>query len=141
MTFVEPFETIQQAILAELSDEGITAYDHFPIELYPIPSAYLMASDILPDYARSDQGEVAIGRVDYSLRYFVPFDGDPLVAHRLVLEGARKVFRAVASATLANRVQGVSVDRVSIDPVQNASNDRPMLLLEVVLQVRPGHYA
>lgn len=140
MTFVEPFETIQQAILTKLAAEGVTAYDHLPIELYPIPSAYLMAADIVPDYARSDQGEVAIGRVDYTLRYFVPFDGDPLVAHRLVLEGARKVMRAVSSATLGMEVQGASVDRMSIDPVQDATNDRPMLLLEVVLQVRPGHY-
>ena len=75
-TMPEPFATIHAAVEAKLLVEGVTCYDHLPLELYGVPSAYLTVTDALPDYGRADQGELAIGQVPYSLKYFVSLEGD-----------------------------------------------------------------
>jgi hypothetical protein len=40
-----------------------------------VPSAYLSATDAQASYGRSDQGELTIGQVPYSLKYFVSDSG------------------------------------------------------------------
>lgn len=141
MAMPEPFKTIQDAIVAKLLVEGITCYDHHPLELYGVPSAYLQASDALPDYERADQGEVKIGRVPYTLRYYVSLEQDPKVAHEQAYEGVRKIYRAFASATLGGTVRDAAIDRVSIDPVEMGSDGRPLFLVEATVSIRPASYA
>jgi hypothetical protein len=140
MAMPEPFETIQDAIIAELADEGITCYNHHPIELYPIPSAYLQATDAHPDYERADQGEVKIGRIPYALRYYVSLEGSEEVAHEQAYEGVRKIYRAFAAAGLGGRVRDARIERVSIDPVEYGREGRPMLLVEASVEIRPTSY-
>lgn len=141
MAMPEPFATIQSAIIAKLATESITCYDHHPLELYGVPSAYLQATDALPDYERADQGEVKIGMVPYLLRYYVSLEQDPKVAHEQAYEGVRKIYRAFAGARLNNTVLDARIERVAIDPVEVGSNARPMLLVEASVQIRPASYA
>lgn len=141
-TFVEPFKTIQDAIISVLDDEGITCYDYHPVDgLMPVPSAYLTPADIAADYERSDQGEIMIGRVDYKLRYYVSLEGDAQVAYQQIASGARSVMAAFASNLLGGEVRSASIERMAIDPVSQQSNGRPMLLLECDITIRPGVYA
>lgn len=140
MAMPEPFEAIQTAIIARLQAESITCYNHHPIELYGVPSAYLQAQDALPDYERADQGEVKIGKVPYSLRYYVSLEQDPLVAHEQAYEGIRKIFRAFSGALLGGAVKDARIERVSIDPVEYGAQARPMLLVEATVEVRPASY-
>jgi hypothetical protein len=136
----EPFKTVQDAIISKLETEGITCYDHFPIELYGVPSAYLQAQDVMPDYQRADQGEVKIGSINFALRYFVSLEGDIRVAHVQAYEGIRKVYRAFSGATLGGVVRDAMIERVSIDPVELGASRRPMLLVETIVNIRPSSY-
>lgn len=140
MAMPEPFATIQTAIIDKLADESITCHDHHPLELYGVPSAYLQAQDALADYERADQGEVKIGKVPYSLRYYVSLEQDPKVAHEQAYEGVRKIYRAFAGATLGGMVKDARVERISIDPVVFGNENRPMLLVEATVEVKPASY-
>jgi hypothetical protein len=140
-TMPEPFKTIQEAIVAALLAESITCYDHLPLELYGVPSAYLSATDTVADYMRSDQGEVKIGRVPYSLKYFVSLEGDERVATVQAYSGLRAIHRALAEATLDGSVRDVRIERTSVDMVEFGKQQRPMLLVEATLDVRPTSYA
>lgn len=141
MAMPEPFATIQSAIIAKLSTESITCYDHHPIELYGVPSAYLQVTDALPDYERADQGEVKIGLVSYVLRYYVSLEQDPKVAHEQAYEGVRKFYRAFGGARLNNTVLDARIERISIDPVEFGRDARPMLMVEATVQIRPASYS
>jgi hypothetical protein len=141
MAMPEPFETIQDAIISRLSAESITCYNHAPLELYAVPSAYLQATDAIADYERADQGEVKIGRVNYVLRYYVSLEQDPMVAHEQAYEGIRKLYRAFAGATLSGTVKDARIERTSIDPVEFGRDARPMLMVEADLVIRPASYS
>lgn len=136
----EPFKTVTETIISQLDTEGITCYDHHPIELYGVPSAYLQASDAMPDYERADQGEVKIGLLPFVLRYYVSLEQDVRVAHVQAYEGIRKIYRAFSGATLGGVVRDATIERVSLDPVEMSANRRPMLLVEAVVQIRPASY-
>lgn len=137
----EPFATIEAAIIARLDTEGVKCYDHQPLELYGVPSAYLQVTDAVPDYARADQGEVSIGLVSYSLKYFVSLEGDERIATIQANAGVRAVYRAFAAASLGGSVRDARIERVSIDPVEFGRDRRPMLLVEAMVQVKPRAYA
>lgn len=139
-TMPEPFATIHAGIAAQLLAEGITCYDHLPLELYGAPSAYLTATDMTAGYMKAGQGELLIGMVPYSLKYFVSLEGDPRVAWAQAYSGVRSMYRAFANATLDGAVRDLAFERVSIDPVEMGANRRPMLLVEATLQVKPGQY-
>jgi len=136
----EPFDTIQQAIIAKLALEGVTCYDHQPASLYGTPSAYLVVTDAPPDYRRSDQGEIAIGSVSYSLRYYVDFSDGEQVAYAVAYTGIRKLYAGLSSGTLGGSVRACEIQRVDVDPVEFGANQRPMLLVEFSLVVRPAQY-
>lgn len=139
-TMPEPFATIQSAIAAKLLVEGITCYDHLPLELYGVPSAYLSVTDAVPDYGRADQGELTIGQVPYSLKYFVSLEGDERVATMQAYSGVRAIYRAFTGATLGGLVRDARIERVAVDMVEFGTNRRPMLLVEATLQIRPRQY-
>lgn len=140
MAMPEPFDVIQDAIIAKLLTESITCYNHHPIELYGVPSAYLQVTDALPDYERADQGEVKIGKVAYTLRYYVSLEQDVMVAHEQAYEGIRKIYRACSTASLGGAVRDARIERVSIDPVEFGRDARPMLLVEATIECRPASY-
>jgi hypothetical protein len=137
----EPFATIHAAVAAKLLTEGITCHDHLPLELYGSPSAYLTATDAQAGSYRSDQGELLIGLIPYSLKYFVSLEGDPQVAWAQAYSGARAMYRAFAAASLGGAVRDARIDRVSFDPVEMGSNRRPMLLVEASVLIKPTQYA
>jgi hypothetical protein len=141
MAMPEPFDTIQDAIVSKLLTEGITCYNHAPLELYGVPSAYLQATDATADYERADQGEVKIGAVSYTLRYYVSLEQDPLVAHEQAYSGVRSLFRAFAGATLGGVVKDARIMRTSIDPVEFGRDARPMLMVEADLSIKPASYS
>lgn len=137
-TMPEPFKTIQDAIIAELLAVGMTCYDHLPLELYGVPSAYLSATDAVTGYGRSDQGELTIGQIPYSLKYFVSLEGNERVAHVQAYEGVATIYSAFVDASLSGRVRDARIEACSIDMVEFGKNARPMLLVEASLVVKPG---
>lgn len=139
-TMPEPFATIHAAVSAKLLVEGMTCYDHLPLELYGVPSAYLTVTDALPDYGRADQGELTIGQVPYSLKYFVSLEGDERVATMQAYSGVRSIYRAFTGASLGGLVRDARIDRVTVDMVEFGTNRRPMLLVEASLQIKPRQY-
>lgn len=139
-TMPEPFASIQTAIVAALATEDITCYDYEPLELFGAPSAYLRATDASADYGRAHQGELFIGLVPYSLKYFVSLERNERNATAQAYDGVRSMFSAFADATLGGAVRDIRVERVSIDPVEMGADRRPMLLVEASLQVRPAQY-
>lgn len=140
-TMPEPFATIHDAITDKLATEGITCYDHLPLELYGVPSAYLSAQDVTAAEYRADQGELLIGYASYSLKYFVSLEQDARIAWNQAYDGVRSVYRAFAGASLGGRVRDARVERVSIDPVEMGSNRRPMLLVEATVLIKPAQYS
>lgn len=136
-TMPEPFKTIQEAIVAELAAVGMTCYDHLPLELYGVPSAYLSATDAQASYGRSDQGELTIGQVPYSLKYFVSLEGDERVATVQAYAGVAAIYSAFTDASLSGRVRDARIEACSIDMVEFGKNARPMLLVEATLQIKP----
>jgi hypothetical protein len=136
----EPFKTVQDAIIARLAAQGITCYDHHPIELYGVPSAYLSVSDATAGYMRADQGEVLLGSIEYKLRYYASLEQSVQVAHAIIYSGMRSVMAAFNHSTLGGEVADASVERMAVDPVQSGPNNKPMLLLEVDVRVKPKQY-
>lgn len=137
----EPFKTVQDAIIAKLADDGITCHDHRPVELYGVPSAYLVAADVGADYMRAAQGEVGIGSVTYRLQYFVDFAESEQVATAVALGGVRKIFAALAAGTLGGKVRACEITDCRIDPIEWGAGRRPMLMVDVGVMVRPAQYA
>lgn len=140
-TMPEPFATVQRAIIDRLADEGVTAFDHRPVELYGLPSAYLVAGDIAPSYMRADQGEVLIGSVSYALQFYVDFSDAEQVATAVALDGVRRIFAALSSATLGGKVRDCTIESVRIDPIEWGAARRPMLLVDVGVVVKPAQYS
>lgn len=137
----EPFATVQNAIIDRLAGEGVTAYDHRPIELYGLPSAYLVAGDIAPAYMRADQGKIGVGSITYQLQFYVDFGESEQVATAVALDGVRRIFAALGSATLGGKVRDCAIDSVRIDPVEWGASRRPMLLVDVGVRVKPAQYS
>ncbi len=136
----EPFAAVQAAIISRLLAEGITCYDHHPIELCGVPSAYLSVTDAMPGYLRADQGELKLGQLDYKLRFYASLEQSVQVAHAIVYDAMRSVCAVFSSGTLGGVVKEASIERMSVDPVQSGPNNRPMLLLEVDVRVKPTQY-
>lgn len=136
----EPFDTIHTAIISRLLSEGITCYDHHPIELYGVPSAYLSVTDATPGYLRADQGELKLGQIEYKLRFYASLEQSVQVAHAIVYDAMRSVCAVFSSGTLGGVVKAAEITRMSVDPVQSGPNNRPMLLLEVDVSVKPTQY-
>lgn len=140
-TMPEPFATVQGAIIDRLAAEGITAYDHRPVELYGVPSAYLVASDVAASYRRADQGEIGVGSVSYQLQYFVDFGESEQVATAVALSGVRSIFAALSGATLGGKVRDCTIESVRIDPIEWGAGRRPMLMVDVAVVVKPAQYS
>src|SRR5690606_21200832 len=136
----EPFATVFEGVQEALAAWDIVVYDHQPFELYGVPSAYLVATDVQPEAERSDQSDVRIGEVQYTLRYFVALDGDVQAAYAQVYTAVRMVFAALSDATLGGRVSSVELDGTSIDPVAMGQDERPMLLAAFRLIINPEFY-
>lgn len=141
MAMPAPFSTIQTALKSKLQAQGLTVYEYHPVGSLPkVPAVYLQATDATADYMRADQGEVRIGEIAYKARYYVRLDKDARLAHEDAYFGVRRIMAALGDASLGGVVRDVRLERVSIDPVQMESDQRPMLLVEADLVVKPAQY-
>ena len=139
--FVEPFESIHDALKTRFTAEGVTAFDYHPVALRDPNGVYMQVADVLADVSRADQGELEIGQVQYKLRYYARLDKDPREAHRDAYAFLHKAYAVFADASLGGAVRDARLDRASIDPVQLNMSDRPMLMVELDATIRPRHYA
>lgn len=141
MTMPAPFSTIQSALKTKLQAQGLSVYEYHPVGSLPkVPAVYLQATDVAANYMRSDQGDLKIGEVNYKARYYVRLDKNARLAHEDAYIGVRRMMAALADTTLGGKVRDVRLERMSIDPVQMESDQRPMLLVEVDLVIKPGQY-
>jgi hypothetical protein len=141
-TMPEPFKTVQDAIIDSLEDQGIGGVDYMPVTLSKVPGSYLSVTDVeVVNAGHADQGELRVGMIRYELNYYVRFDGEPRIATVNALTGVDSIIAACESATLGGRVRDCKIDRISVDPVQMANDQRKMLLVQATLLVRPAPYA
>lgn len=141
MAMPTPFSTIQTALRAKLEAQGLAVYEYHPVGSLPkVPAVYLAATDVTADYMRADQGEVKIGEVAYKARYYVRLDKDARLSHEDAYLGVKRIMAALGDASLGGVVRDTRLERVTIDPVQMESDQRPMLLVEADLVVKPIAY-
>lgn len=136
----EPFRTVFAALVEKLSAYDFEVYDHQPIDLYGVPSIYLIVQDVVPDYTRSDQSDIRIGMIALQVRYFAALDGDVQAAHVQVYDAIRRVYAALADTTLGLKVNDTRIERTAIDPVQMGRSERPMLMVEFDVHVKSAGY-
>lgn len=136
-----PFSTVQNALKTKLEAQGLAVYLYHPVASLPkVPAVYLQATDVVADYMRADQGEIKIGEINYKARYYVRLDKDALLAHEDAYLGVKRIMAALGDASLGGKVRDIRLERVTLDPVQMESDQRPMLLVEADLVVRPAQY-
>lgn len=141
MAMPTPFSTIQAALKTKLQAQGLTVYEYHPMASLPkVPAAYLQVTDATADYMRADQGELKLGEVLYKIRYYVRLDKDARLAHEDAYLGIKRIAAALTDATLGGEVRDARLDRISLDPVQMESDQRPMLLVECDLSIKPAQY-
>lgn len=141
MAMPMPFSAIQAALKTKMQAQGLTVYDYHPVGHLPkVPAVYLQATDVTADYMRADQGEVRIGQVNYKARYYVRLDKDARLAHEDAYLGLKRMMAALLDASLGGVVRDARFERMSIDPVQMESDQRPMLLVEADLVIIPAQY-
>lgn len=137
-----PFSTIQTALKTKLVAQGLSVYEYHPAGHLPkVPAVYMQASDAIPDYMRVDQGEVKLGEISYKLYYYTRLDKDARLAHEDAYLGVKRIVAALSDASLGLKVRDARIERVSIDMVQMESDQRPMLLVEADLTIKPAQYA
>ena len=142
MAMPTPFSTIQSALKTKMQAQGLTVYEYHPVGNLPkVPAVYLQATDVTADYMRANQGEVRIGEISYKARYYVRLDKDAKLSHEDAYLGVRRIMASLLDASLGGKVRDVRLERISIDPVQMESDQRPMLLVEADLVVKPAQYA
>lgn len=141
MAMPTPFSTIQTALKTKMQAQGLSVYEYHPVASLPkVPAVYLQATDVVADYMRADQGEVRIGEISYKARFYVRLDKDARLAHEDAYLGLKRIMAALGDASLGGAVRDARLERISIDPVQMESDQRPMLLVEADLVVRPAQY-
>lgn len=141
MAMPTPFSTIQTALKTKLTAQGLSVYEYHPVGSLPkVPAVYLQATDATADYLRTDQGEAMIGEVAYKARYYVRLDKDARLAHEDAYLGVKRIVAALSDASLGGLVRDARLERISIDPVQMESDQRPMLMVEADLVIRPAQY-
>lgn len=141
MAMPTPFSTIQTALKTKMQAQGLSVYEYHPVASLPkVPAVYLQATDVVADYMRADQGEVRIGEISYKARFYVRLDKDARLAHEDAYLGLKRIMAALRDASLGGAVRDARLERISIDPVQMESDQRPMLLVEADLVVRPAQY-
>lgn len=141
MAMPTPFSTIQTALKTKMQAQGLTVYEYHPVGSLPkVPAVYLQATDVAADYMRADQGEVRIGEISYKARFYVRLDKDARLSHEDAYLGVKRMMAALRDASLGGAVRDARLERISIDPVQMESDQRPMLLVEADLTIRPAQY-
>lgn len=142
MAMPTPFGTIQSALRTKMEAQGLAVYEYHPVGSLPkVPAVYLQATDVTADYMRADQGEAAIGEINYKARYYVRLDKDARLAHEDAYLGVRRIMASLADASLGGLVRDARFERISIDMVQMESDQRPMLLVEADVIVKPAQYS
>lgn len=141
MAMPTPFSTIQTALKTKLVAQGLSVYEYHPAGHLPkVPAVYMQATDAVPDYMRADQGEVKLGEIAYKLYYYVRLDKDARLAHEDAYLGVKRIAAALSDASLGMKVRDARMERISVDMVQMESDQRPMLMVEVDLVVKPATY-
>lgn len=142
MAMPTPFSTIQTALKTKLAAQGLSVYEYHPVGHLPkVPAVYMQATDAVPDYMRADQGEVKLGEIAYKLYYYVRLDKDALLAHEDAYLGVKRIAAALGDASLGMKVRDARMERIAIDMVQMESDQRPMLMVEVDVVVKPATYS
>lgn len=142
MAMPTPFSTIQTALKTKMQAQGLSVYEYHPVGSLPkVPAVYLQATDASADYMRADQGDVRLGEISYKARYYVRLDKDARLAHEDAYLGVKRIVASLSDASLGGAVRDARIVRVSIDPVQMESDQRPMLMVEADLVVKPAQYS
>lgn len=142
MAMPTPFSTIQSALRSKLEAQSLSVYEYHPAGHLPkVPAVYMQATDAVPDYMRADQGEVKLGEIAYKLYYYVRLDKDARLAHEDAYLGVKRIAAALGDASLGMKVRDARMERIAIDMVQMESDQRPMLMVEVDLVVKPAAYS
>ena len=135
--FAEPFDTIQKAIIGRCSAAGLTVYPY--LSLSPtVGSGYLHFNQPRPEQMRADQGETRIGLVVYQLHVYESLLNDPLEAQKRTSMVCARVYKAFADASLGGKVRDARIDQMTVDAVQLAQGDKPAMLVDATLHVRPA---
>lgn len=141
MAMPTPFSTIQTALRAKLEAQGLSVYEYHPAGHLPkVPAVYMQATDATPDYMRADQGEVKLGEIAYKIYYYTRMDKDARLAHEDAYLGIKRIVAALSDASLGLKVRDARLERVSLDMVQMDSDQRPMLMVEADLTIKPAQY-
>jgi hypothetical protein len=119
------------ALETSFTNAGLTLYDHMPAVLYGAPSAYLDITGVASSGFDSDQGQNTIGRIEGTIRIFVPLTQDPQLAEYQTMALANVVYDALDEATLSNRVKSSDIDEARFDRASLGPDEQPMRLLEV----------
>jgi hypothetical protein len=135
----EPFQSIDDGIIAALEAQGITCYPFEGNALPgPLPLATCVAEDGLPGFRGPQQG-FKLGNVDYVVRYYTAFLGDPALCWQDAYDGLAKIMAAFGGdITLGAKVAAIDISRFSIQIVRANDTNVPELMVEVFTSVKSG---
>ena len=135
----EPFQSIDDGIIAALAAQDVTCIPYEPQTSLPVPlpRAARVAEDGEPGFRGAQQG-FTIGHVVYAIRYYTTFVGDPDLCWQDAYDGLAKILVALSRdhTTLGGNVASNIPTRWSIQAVKTRDNDKPELMVEVFTAIK-----
>jgi hypothetical protein len=139
MTTIEPFDTIETAIIEAFDAEGLAVYPYEAETIAKHPAGTLVPELVTPNdtYQGPDQG-FSIGACEYVLRIYHRADKNAALAWRDARANLRLAFDVLgADRSLGGAVRSVDIVSTSFQPVIAQADGRAELMVEVRLLVMP----